>query len=114
MVMAIKSGLTLGVLVGIADILIYQHFVPGVADVRQADAFNPDIESAERKALLVGTAFTVVVAGFARSAEVFAIGGIALVSADFAIKHANAVNPQTGKLQDSGTATSFPMPDYSA
>lgn len=115
--MASEHGLTFGILVGIADALIWQHFVPSVADVRVADAFNTDIEKAERTALLVGTGFTLLVAGFAKSAEVFAIGGTVLIALDFATKHANAVNPQTKKMQqvsNPGESTSYPMPDYSA
>jgi hypothetical protein len=106
---------SLGVLVGIVDVLIWRHFVPVTADIRTATPFNGDIESAERTALLAGTAFTLVVAGFARSAEVFAVGGLVLVALDFSTKHANAVNPDTGKVASAvpaGVSESFPMPDY--
>jgi hypothetical protein len=101
--------------VGIVDVLIWRHFVPNVADVRTAQPFNGDVESAERTALLVGTLFTLVAAGFAKSAEVFAVGGLVLVALDFATKHANTVNPDTGKMADAAPGTvaeSFPMPDY--
>lgn len=113
----LSSATPVGVFVGIVDILIYQHFVPPVADIRTAQPFNADIENAERKALFFGTAFTLVVAGFMKSLEVFAIGGLVLVGMDFAIKHANAVHPDTGKMASSpstdiGNQMSFPMPDY--
>lgn len=113
--MAQRSAMVPGVLVGIVDVLIWRHFVPSVADIRTAPALDGDIEAAERTALLVGTGFTLVVAGFARSAEVFAIGGLVMVALDFATKHANAVNPSTGKIEPAtgtDTATSYPMPDY--
>ena len=107
----------IGVLVGIVDVEIWRHFVPSVADIRTAQPFDSDIEGAERTALLVGTMFTLVVAGFTRSAEVFAIGGLALVALDFSTKYANALSPDTGKVAGvpamSGVSTSFPMPDYS-
>lgn len=110
------SGITsLGVLVGIVDVLIWRHFVPQHADIRTAQPFNSDVESSERTALLVGTAFTLIVAGFARSAEVFAVGGIVLVGLSFATKQANTVNPDTGKMAQAapaGVSDSFPMPDY--
>jgi hypothetical protein len=95
-------------------LLIYNHFVPGVADVRQVDAMNPDIESAEREALFASSAFVLVTAGVMRSLRTFIIGGVAIVAVDFAIKHANAVDPNTGKMApaESATATSYPMPDY--
>jgi hypothetical protein len=114
-----QNATTAGVMVGIVDVLIWRHFVPNMADVRTAQPFNTDIESAERTALLVGTFFTLVVAGFARSAEVFAVGGLVLVALDFATKHANAVHPDTGKMagmdaasQTAPLSDSFPMPDY--
>jgi hypothetical protein len=59
--------------------------------------------------------FTLTVAGLARSMEVFAIGGTVLVGLDFAIKHANAVDPNTHKMagaQEADQSESFPMPDY--
>lgn len=115
MAVPVKSGVTLGVLVGIGDVLIFQHFVPPAADVRMAEPFDQHIEKAERQALIWGGLFTLVVAGFARSAEVFAIGGLALLAADFAIKHANAVSPHNGEMaKASAVSTSFPMPDYSS
>jgi hypothetical protein len=114
-----QNATTAGVMVGIVDVLIWRHFVPNMSDVRTAMPFNGDIESAERTALLVGTMFTLVVAGFARSAEVFAVGGLVLVALDFATKHANAVHPDTGKMagmdaqdQTAPMSDSYPMPDY--
>jgi len=105
---------SLGVLVGIVDVLIWRHFVPAVADVRTAQPFNTDLESAERTALAVGTLFTLIVAGFAKSAEVFAVGGVVLIALDFATKHANTVNPDTGKMSPgaANTSTDYPLPDY--
>lgn len=114
-----QHATSVGVLVGIVDVVLWRHFVPNMSDVRTAHPFNTDVESAERTALLVGTVFTLVVAGFARSMEVFAIGGLTLVALDFATKHANAVHPDTGKMAgmgpgdvSTGTSESFPMPDY--
>lgn len=106
-----------GVATAFAAIMIYNHFLPSLADVRTAQAFDPDIEAAERTALVASTGFVLVTAGITQSLEVFIIGGLAIVAVDFAMKHANAVNPDTGKLAMqpalSGVSTSFPMPDYS-
>ena len=109
-----SNGMVVGVLVGVVDVLIWKHFVcPSVTDIKSDfSAFDGNIESAERTALLVCTGFTLVVAGFARSAEVFAIGGIVVLALDFATKQANAVNPQTGGMADPNMSTSYPMPSY--
>lgn len=108
---------TTGILVGIADALIFHHFVgASAADIRTAEPFNQDIEKSERLALYTATGFTLVVAGLARSARVFAIGGLVIVALDFGLKHANAVNPTTGKMGDASehASTSYPMPDYAS
>jgi hypothetical protein len=114
-----RHAVELGVLVGLGDLLIFQHFMPTVADVRTADSFNPDIESAERTALLVTVAFTLLVSGAVRSLDTFVIAGAVIVATDFAYKHANAVNPNTGKMtpvSNSGgggdAASVHPLPDY--
>ena len=114
---AFKNGIVSGILVGAVDVLIFQHFVPTHADVRRAEPYNVDLETSERKALYAATAFTLLVAGFARSAEIFAIGGLTIIAIDFTLKHANAVNPQSGKVEtpmQSGVSSSFPLPDYGA
>ena len=113
-------GVQIGVLTGIADLLIYHHFVPPVSDIRTAEPLNPDIENAERKALIATIGLTAVAAWFTRSWEVFAIGGIAIIVADFGTKHANAINPDTSKMVQTtpnvatDNAGSFPVPDYSS
>lgn len=115
--MAMKGSITAGILVGAVDVLIFQHFVPTHADVRRAEPYNNDIEASERKALYIATVFTLLVAGLAKSAEVFAIGGLTIIGIDFTLKHANAVNGNTGKVDspmESGVASSFPLPEYGA
>jgi len=112
-----RHAVELGVLVGAVNAFIFMHNLPPTADVRSADAFNAQIESAERTALLETTAFTLLVAGFARSLETFAIGGLVIIAVDFTFKHANAVNPNTNKMdmhKDQGLDMSsvHPLPDY--
>lgn len=113
--MAESRKLIVAAVVGAADVLIFQHFVPHMADVRRAEPMNTDIEKAERQGLFIATTFTLLVAGLYRSAEVFAVGGAVILGLDFATKHANAVNPQTGKVesaQQTGVGMSYPQPDY--
>ena len=115
-----KREVELGVLVGLVDTVIFLHFLPPAADVRQARPFNPDVETAERQALMVTTAFTLLVAGFARSLETFMIAGTVIIGVDFAFKHANAVSPETGKISeapamgslDMSDVSEHPLPDY--
>jgi len=111
-----RHAVEVGVLVAFGDFLIFQHFMPPVTDVRAADQFNPLAEGSERTALLVATAFTILVSGFVRSFDTFIIAGGAVVMMDFAFKHAVAVHPDTGNMRgpsqamDSGNLHS--LPDY--
>jgi hypothetical protein len=112
-----RHAVEVGVLVAFGDFLIFQHFMPPVADVRAADQFNPLAEGSERTALLVATAFTVLVSGFVRSFDTFIIAGAAVVMMDFAFKHAVAVHPETGTMQGpSGGSMEggnvHPLPSY--
>lgn len=109
--MAERKALLPAALVAAGNVLIFQHYVPNIADIRTAQPFNNDVEKSERSALYTATGFTLLVSFFARSLEIFAVGGAVIVAMDYAVKHANAVNPQTGAM-DTQTATSFPMPDY--
>lgn len=111
----------IGVLVGIGELLIFEHFLPPVTDVKTASPYNPHIESSERTALLLGIGFAVLVASYVRSFDTFVVAGAILAAADFAYKHANAVNPNTGKMQPTnspgldtgGNDNAYPMADYS-
>jgi hypothetical protein len=109
----------IGVAVAIGNIMVYSHFVPPISDVRVAEPFDSDVENAERKALIYTGVLTSLVALLTRSKEVFIIGGVAIIAEDFATKHANAVNPDTGKMTsatppalDVSNVESFPMTDY--
>lgn len=111
-----RHAVELGVFVGLVDTVIFLHFLPPVADIKTFPSNNNDIESSERTALMVTTAFTLLAAGFAKSWDTFVIGGAVIVGVDFAFKHANAVNPETGKMaqaESPGLGNIHPMPDYS-
>lgn len=110
-----RRAVEVGVLTGVGNLLIFQHFMPPVTDVKAADQFNMFAESSERTALLVSVGFSALVSGFVRSWDTFLVAGIVIVGVDFAYKHAIAVHPATGTMtapgqQDSGNVHS--LPDY--
>lgn len=113
-----RNAVQVGVLVAVGNLLIFQHFMPPVSDVKQGDQFNSDLEGSERTALLISVAFTSLVAGFVRSWDTFLTAGIVIVGVDFAYKHANAIHPDTGTMQapsggsleDGGSV--HPLPSY--
>lgn len=100
-----RHAVEVGVLAGIGNLLIFQHFMPPVTDVKAADQFNPFVESSERTALMVAIAFNAVVAGAVRSWDTFLIGAVSVIALDFAYKHANAVHPDTNSMSPPGGGT---------
>jgi hypothetical protein len=116
-----RHAVEVGILAGIGNLLIFNHFMPPVADIKLQDPLNPLIESSEREALIAAIVFTSAVSVAVRSWDTFLIAGAVLVGVDFAVKHANAVSPDTGKMAGPATASlaapagtaDHPMPDYS-
>jgi hypothetical protein len=109
------QGAQIGVLAGIANLLIFQHFMPSVSDLRTAMPFNGDAEKAEREALFLSIVATGIVATTVKSWDTFIVGGAVIVGIDFAYKHANAVHPATGKMDNGAMGLNdLNLPDYSA
>lgn len=111
-----RHAVEVGLLAGLGNLFIFTHFMPPIADVRQAQPFDQTIEKSERTALLIGTGWTVLVTAYTKKAETFAIAGGILAALDYGFKHANAVNPQTGTMKSPNTmgqeANVYSMPDY--
>lgn len=116
-----ESAVTVGIAEAVAIYLIYQHQLPSNADTRSISPHNSDIESSRKQAAWESAALLGVVFLISRDLNAFIIGGIALLGVDTSYKHANAVNPASGKADMSGgnqsIAPSFggphSLPDYS-
>lgn len=113
-----RTAVEIGVVGAVGELLIFQHFMPPVVDVRAAQPYNTEIEKSERTGLLVGIGFlTLLTAMSPGKLETFALVGGALLAMDFAYKHANAVHPASGTMQkDSAGADQslYSVPDYEA
>lgn len=103
--MAFKSVLKpdSSVMVGLAEAaavyVIYQSALPSHADIRSAPAHDTTIESARKAAAWKSAAVLGFVFLLTQDLNSFLIGGLALGGIDILTKHANGVNPSTGKLQ---------------
>ena len=122
------SSVTIGLAEAAAVYVIYQSVLPNHADIRSAKPHNADIESARKAAAWKSAAVLGFVFLLTQDVNSFLIGGLALSGIDYMTKHANGVNPATGKLDsggasitsapagtaaaDAGNAQAFPMPDY--
>lgn len=111
-----RHAVEVGVLTGVGNLLIFQHFMPTVTDVKAGDQFDAMAEGSERTALLVAVAFSGLVATFVRSWDTFLVAGAVIIGVDYAYKHAIAVHPATGTMagpagsaeMDAGSVHSLP------
>lgn len=95
---------------------IYNQGMPNITDLRSVAPHNEDAEKARKHSALVSAALIGGVFLVARDINSYIISGIALIAIDSAYKHANAVNPGTGKVatDNSGQSISnvYPLPEY--
>jgi len=118
------SSVMAGLAEAAAVYVIYTAALPNHADIRSAPPHNTDIEMARRGAAWKSAAVLGFVFLLTRDLNSFLIGGLALGGIDYMTKHANGINPSTGKLAagaqitqadsgaPAGNATAFPMPSY--
>jgi len=76
---------------------IYQYGVPSVADVRTAEPGNKDIDGSERAASWMAAGVVAGVSLIAKDPTIFILGGATIIGLSWWTRHANMVNPETGK-----------------
>lgn len=106
-----------GVLTALGVYMIYTNSLPNITDIKMAQPDDRAVESARKHAAWKSAALIGVVFLVARDLNSYIISGTALVGIDLMHKHANQVNPTTGKVHDDGTSTISgyrPRPEYDA
>jgi hypothetical protein len=102
--MALKSVLkppeavSIGLAEAAAVYVIYQAMLPNHADIASAPAHDKTIEAGRKKAAWTSAALIGFVFLITQDLNAFWISGLALTGIDLMTKHANGVNPATGKL----------------
>lgn len=76
----------------------YSAGLPHLADLRQVESNNKDIEKTERLIAWVTAGSIVGVALIAKDPGVFIIGGLGFIAVSYLFKHANAVSPLSGTV----------------
>ena len=76
---------------------VFEAALPHIADVRVASENDADLASAERLASWTSAAVVTTVAVLAKDPTIFMVGGIGVIALAWWHRHANAVNPSTGK-----------------
>ncbi|MER6059474.1 hypothetical protein [Streptomyces albidoflavus] len=110
--MALKPevSLTVALATGTLVYAIYQNATPTLADVRSVDQFNTDIESAERQASWTAAAAVAGISLLSRDPGPFILGGGMIIVMAWAHRHANMVNPLTGRAIGDGVNMSDLIP----
>jgi hypothetical protein len=123
-----ESSVAIGLAVGGVAFTIFNMSLPPLTDIRAAEPENGDIFAAERTATWLAAGLVTGTALIVRDATVFVIGGTVVVAMAWLYRHANEVNPVSGKAtsdlavpgmltgepQDSGYLDVGPMVDASA
>lgn len=90
---SIGVGLATAVLV----FSIYQHAVPALVDHRVGEPDDPDAAAALRVASWTAAGATAGISLLAKDPTVFVMGGVMVIAMDLWHRHANLVNPLTGR-----------------
>lgn len=93
-----SQSVGVGVGIGAVDLLIFNRMIPGIADIRTARPQNADIETVRKQAVITCVGVNGFISLITRDWNVFLIGGIVTISMSYLTAHANAVNPETGKM----------------
>lgn len=118
--MKAEASLGMGLAVGVLVWGIYQHALPPLVDHRVGDVGDANAGSAERAATWTAAAAVAGVSLIARDPTVFVVGGSMVVVLSFWHRHANLVNPLTGRatapsaINGQAAADDATMPDSTA
>lgn len=97
--MALKPEISLPVALATGAVVygVYSQFTPSVADIAAAPADDTTIDSSRKRATWTAAAIVAAISLLAKDSTVFVLGGSMVVVMDWHTRHANAINPETGK-----------------
>lgn len=112
--MALKpeASLTVALATGTLVFAIFQNATPTIADQRSVDQFNSDLESAERQASWTAAAAVAGISLISRDPNPFIFGGAMVIVMAWAHRHADMVNPLTGRASLEGLNMSDIVPPH--
>lgn len=112
--MALKPDISLTVALATGTLVyaIYQNATPTLADQRSVDAFNTDLASAERQASWTAAAAVAGISLISRDPNPFIFGGAMVIVLAWSHRHADMVNPLTGKASLEGLSLSDLVPSH--
>lgn len=97
--MSLKPDVSLSVALATGTLVyaIYSNATPTLADIRSADQYNADIAGSRKQATWTAAAAVAGISLVSKDAGPFVLGGIMVIALDWAHRHADMVNPLTGR-----------------
>lgn len=97
--MALKPEISIGVGLATAAVVwsIYQNATPTIADIRAGAPQDETIDGTRKMAAWTAAGVVAGISLIAKDPTVFVVGGTMVVAVDWWHRHANAVNPDTGR-----------------
>lgn len=112
---SVPAALAVAALVG----GIYANATPTIADIRAVPPGDPNIQASRKQAAWLAAAVVSGISLLAKDPTIFVMGGAMVIGFDWFHRHADAVNPTTGKASVRGSAsyinttqTQEPIPSY--
>lgn len=95
----LKPEVSLPIALGVASVVfaIYSNATPTVADIRVGKPQNEDIEASRKSAAIMSAGVVGAISLMTKDPTIFVVGGAMVVGMDWWTRHANAVNPTTGR-----------------
>jgi hypothetical protein len=111
--MALRPEVSLPVGLATAAVVwvVYDHALPSIADARVGGHDDPHLWSTEKSASLISIAVVGGISLIAKDPTVFIIGGAMTIALSWWHRHANMVDPATGKLNLGNAAGAVRTPD---
>jgi hypothetical protein len=97
--MGLKPEVSLGVGLATAAVVygVYSNATPTIADIRSGASGDNTIDGTRKAAAWLSAAVVAGISLIARDPTVFVLGGSMVVGLDWLHRHANEVNPDTGR-----------------
>lgn len=76
---------------------VYNQATPSIADIRSAPQADDHIEASRKSAAWISAAVVGGISLLAKDPTIFVVGGAMVIAMDWWTRHANQVNPMTGK-----------------
>ncbi len=92
-----EKSIIVGLSVATIVYATYSRATPSVADMRVGGRQDDDLDSSRKTAAWLSAAVVGGVSLIAKDSNIFVMGGAMIIALDWMTRHANAVDPNTGR-----------------